>query len=409
MKVVNSLYNKIYDDDFKFSLCSFLRSFIIEIDDNILAEILLDNNIMKALKLYCKDIYDKLYYLVSYYSENTYCDLIYEIYKVFDIYGKIYKLNDIDKVEDRLNYLLSKADEMSKARYDINDFIDYFNNVKEEGIEITLSSKSSKVSNAVNMLSIHKSKGLEYNICYFPELNGLFRLPELKEKIVFDKEFGIILPFFDNGLVDSYYKILLKIRMTKEEISEKIRLFYVALTRAKDKFILLTKPIDFGYGEFGLNDYLKEKYNSFHSILDSVGYSLLNYSVNPLLINYEYIDDQFIQDENIELRSLEIYDLLIKEDVINKHCASMDVKGVISKDLKNRMEFGTKIHHYFETIDINNYINEIENINESEYIKNKIKKLLTKQNRYVNITKLSQDNKIKTKNKKVIDKAKQMC
>ena len=62
---------------------------------------------------------------------------------------------------------------------------------------------------------------------------------DIKEKFTYDNKYGIILPIFQNGIDTTIVPTLMKEKYLKEEISEKIRLFYVALTRAKEKMILI--------------------------------------------------------------------------------------------------------------------------------------------------------------------------
>ena len=88
-------------------------------------------------------------------------------------------------------------------------------------------------------MTIHKSKGLEFPICYFAGFSSRFNLNELKEKIIFDNKYGLILPYINNYYKDTILKTLLKYNTRVEEISEKIRLLYVALTRAKEKMIIV--------------------------------------------------------------------------------------------------------------------------------------------------------------------------
>ena len=89
--------------------------------------------------------------------------------------------------------------------------------------------------NSVKIMTIHGSKGLEFNICYFPELFKRFNYQELNERIIFDNRYGLIMPCFKEGIKNVFYKRLLKNKTQVEEIGERIRIFYVALTRAKDK------------------------------------------------------------------------------------------------------------------------------------------------------------------------------
>ena len=67
------------------------------------------------------------------------------------------------------------------------------------------------------------------------DLNGVVRIDFL-----YDKKYGLIIPYFEDGLRNTIVKTLYKNNYIKEMISEKIRLFYVALTRAKEKMIFVT-------------------------------------------------------------------------------------------------------------------------------------------------------------------------
>ena len=56
---------------------------------------------------------------------------------------------------------------------------------------------------------------------------------------MYDKKYGLITPYYDQGIGAVFTKILAKNNYLREEISEKIRLFYVALTRAREKIIIV--------------------------------------------------------------------------------------------------------------------------------------------------------------------------
>ena len=88
-------------------------------------------------------------------------------------------------------------------------------------------------------MNIHKSKGLEFSICYFAGYSSKFNRQDINNLINFDKDFGFILPFYDDGIGSTIVKELYKIKYNREDISERIRLFYVALTRAKEKMIMI--------------------------------------------------------------------------------------------------------------------------------------------------------------------------
>ena len=94
-------------------------------------------------------------------------------------------------------------------------------------------------SDSVKIMTIHKSKGLEYHICYFAGFSYSFNISDLNDRFMFSEKYGIICPYFKDGIGETIYKSLLRRDYLKDEISEKIRLFYVALTRCKEKMILV--------------------------------------------------------------------------------------------------------------------------------------------------------------------------
>ena len=83
-------------------------------------------------------------------------------------------------------------------------------------------------------MTIHKSKGLEYPICYFAGFSDQFNTMELNDRIIYDNRYGLVLPYVDDSYKDTIIKTLLKRYIKQEEISERIRLLYVALTRVKE-------------------------------------------------------------------------------------------------------------------------------------------------------------------------------
>ena len=118
-------------------------------------------------------------------------------------------------------------------------------------------------------MTIHKSKGLEFPICYYAGLYKEFNKSDIKDRLVFDNKYGFIIPAKRDGLKHLVTKDLLKSQFVKEEVSEKIRLLYVALTRSKEKIIILA-PLK---GETINNDliipkYLRLKCKSFLSMFE---------------------------------------------------------------------------------------------------------------------------------------------
>ena len=90
-------------------------------------------------------------------------------------------------------------------------------------------------------MSIHKSKGLEFPVVILSSTGKNFNLKDLKEKILIHQGIGFG-PNYENSRLKIEYPTLakeaIKIVSKKENISEEMRVLYVALTRAKDKLII---------------------------------------------------------------------------------------------------------------------------------------------------------------------------
>ena len=111
---------------------------------------------------------------------------------------------------------------LSSLGYIPYDLKEYFKNSADLDIKYSL---NTKVPGNVNIMNIHKSKGLEYSICYFAGLGKKFNDQDVKKTFLFDDKYGIIIPFNNNGIGDTILRKLFIDKYYEEDISEKIRLF----------------------------------------------------------------------------------------------------------------------------------------------------------------------------------------
>lgn len=112
----------------------------------------------------------------------------------------------------------------------------------QQEAELDLESASAVVPEAVRLMSIHKSKGLEFPVVVVADLNKPFNLADLTQDVLLDERLGlcprVVLP--DSGLrYPSAAHWLARRRGRQELLGEELRLLYVALTRAKDLLILV--------------------------------------------------------------------------------------------------------------------------------------------------------------------------
>ena len=77
--------------------------------------------------------------------------------------------------------------------YTITDFIDYIDNIMLKSIDIKYKTYSSG-SDSVKIMTTHASKGLEYPVCYFADLDHKFNISDIKDVFIASKEYGLIIP-----------------------------------------------------------------------------------------------------------------------------------------------------------------------------------------------------------------------
>ena len=357
--IIKHIYNLILsnkiDERFKYSFTSLARSYIFEYkDDEILNHITKkdyqNTEIIKNINTLKQDI-----------NQKTNEILIREIIDVFDIYQKMIKIGDINNRITIIDSLIKVAQNCDKLGYEIEDFYEYLNEVLEEKLNITLAINKEN-SNSVKIMTIHSSKGLEFPICYFSSLSKKFNLDDLKNLFYFEEKYGLILPYYDNGPKSTILKTLLKYNYLKEEISEKIRLFYVALTRAREKIILVTnleeKPIIKDSGI--VDDSIRLKYSSFIDILNSVYPSLKKHIINidlstlNLTKEYNLSKKEMLKNTFSTVKPLKVDELNIEKEEIKKTHFSKNTHEIYTREEKQNIELGLKMHSILENIDFKN-------------------------------------------------------
>ncbi len=111
-----------------------------------------------------------------------------------------------------------------------------------EDINIQQCSSVSEGENAVRIMTIHGSKGLEFPVVFVPELEKRFNKTDLNGNMLIDRDHGIAVKHFDAKYRTKTVSVpytLLKEKAMNELLSEEMRLLYVAFTRAKEKLVLM--------------------------------------------------------------------------------------------------------------------------------------------------------------------------
>jgi len=124
---------------------------------------------------------------------------------------------------------------------DLLQFLDHLDALDSRGIQDTAVSSGG----AVTIMSIHKSKGLEFPVVFLSGLAREFNRDSLRSPILCDQDLGIGLSVTDGKnriRYPSLSKRAIALKITRESVSEEMRILYVALTRARDRLIMTYAP-----------------------------------------------------------------------------------------------------------------------------------------------------------------------
>ncbi|MBR2678243.1 MAG: UvrD-helicase domain-containing protein [Bacilli bacterium] len=339
------------DNEFKYTFLSVSRSFLWKTDDNEIYNCFIDDNFKES------DLYKKCLELVNEIDNMNLSNYFLYVLDNFNYEEKLITLGKMKSFRTRLEYLYNLCRNYESIGNTIYDFVDYLNEIFEGDYDLSFNINN-VTSNSCKIMTIHKSKGLEFPICYYAGLYSKFNTDELKDKIIFSNKYGIILPYVNNYYKDTILKLLMKDNLKKEDISERIRLFYVALTRAKEKMIIVMpkQEEDSLVGDI-VSLYTRSKYNSFLSIMKSIYSVLLPFVKESSVIGTkDYLDLKKSNKELIKINDkLIVNELNISSKIIEEKHYSKDKLHLVESNEKELLEFGTKVHEILEEIDFNDY------------------------------------------------------
>lgn len=144
-----------------------------------------------------------------------------------------------------LRALIDKATQFStEYSGDLPSFLNYINSMRAKGIEIPQVSLVGEDDNVVRIMTIHKSKGLEYPVVIIAGMGRSLVRGEKVSDMNFHKDIGIAMTIVNKSKRMKYKTILqeiVKAQNSFDSLMEEIRILYVAMTRARDMLIMVGK------------------------------------------------------------------------------------------------------------------------------------------------------------------------
>ncbi len=366
LKLLVSIKNNAID---KYAYMSVARSYLIDMSDEEIYNYYVNDKIEES------SLYKECLSLINDIDITAPSVFLKKVLNHFNYEEKLLTIGNVKSYRVRLEYLLELVKSYEDLGNTIYDFITYLDDIYESDFDLKFNINT-EVEDSVRIMTIHKSKGLEFSICYFAGFSSTFNIRELSEKIILDNKYGLVLPKVDNYYKDTILKTLLKEQYKKDEISERIRLLYVALSRAREKMIIVMPEQENDiYYDFVPTE-VRLKYNSNLAIMHSIYDSLTPYiSKTNIIGTKDYLKKLEKNYKTSSNYKVEVKELVIPEIEVEESHYSKESLHLINKEEQEKMNFGTKVHEVLELIDFNNPNYDDFNITDS--IKEKVNSFIT--------------------------------
>lgn len=141
-----------------------------------------------------------------------------------------------------LNMLLSRAAAYAESSFKgLFQFVRYIECLKKNEVDYGEANINNENDNSVRLLTIHKSKGLEFPVVFLCGMQKGFNLRDASDRVVPDADLGLGLYYIDSEKRTKYKTIpqrAVSLKNRMDTVAEEMRLFYVAMTRAREKLIM---------------------------------------------------------------------------------------------------------------------------------------------------------------------------
>ncbi len=334
-----SIFKLIYFKNDNLSKLSLMRSFLYELDEQKIYDYIVNEKT-------CKEIEEIESKIKNIKSKNFYNLelLLEEIFDEFNFFDKVVELESVVGLNQRLIKLKQIARSYTQEGKNIKDLIEYLEYSLEEKTKLEVEIEKPEID-TVKVMTIHKSKGLEFNIIYLSSFDtNIFK--SSTSRINLNNKYSLILPKIENYQKEnSFLKYLATIEIQNKEINESIRLLYVAMTRAKEKIIFL-------------NDIDKESSKSNINSLETIKkFRDLVYLSNNKKV-FKYIED-INYEKSKEIKTsipnnldIEFKSVKLEKKVIKKQKFSKDINNLITPDQRKNIDLGIYFHECLELINI---------------------------------------------------------
>ena len=270
-------------------------------------------------------------------------ELLYRVYRESGYYDYVSAMPAGETRRANLDMLVEKAAAYESTSYKgLFHFVRYIEKLKKFDTDFGEASVAGEQDNTVRIMSIHKSKGLEFPVVFLAGLGKRFNKQDAYGQILLDADLGAAADFLDLELrvkAPTLKKQALKRRLELETMGEELRVLYVAMTRAKEKLIMTAADKS-----------LENKLGKWKDIPLSQGqlpYTILA-SANSCL-DWLLMAQPAIPASHMEMRQIQVKDL-IGEEITRQIIRKMKKEDLLNLDGRRVYDaaFGTRLREVLE-------------------------------------------------------------
>ncbi len=219
------------------------------------------------------EVFNALFAIARVAREDSLGEVFSSLVDAFDMEAALVRIPDTEAARGRLAQLEAMIASLADEGFDLAALVHHFDALAESDDDLEFMSADPSHDGGVRLMTIHKSKGLEFPVVYVPSLQRGFRRTTMKN-YAYDTCFGAVMPHDDEGLRESFLFDVHKARLKADDVSERLRVLYVALTRAKELCVLpyLKKPeaAPWHTDEEGVvKAFERREYGSYHEVISS--------------------------------------------------------------------------------------------------------------------------------------------
>ena len=169
-------------------------------------------------------------------------DLLQRILDDYDYLNYVTALPAGSKRRANVEMLLTKASAFEKTSYfGLFHFIRYMEQLEKYDVDYGEADTLDENADVVRIMSIHKSKGLEFPVVFVSGLSKRFNMQDANQSLIVDMDLGAAVDYVDSVRRiknKTLRRAVLSAKMKEDNLAEELRVLYVALTRAREKLIL---------------------------------------------------------------------------------------------------------------------------------------------------------------------------